>query len=97
MRILVTEQGKKEITSLSLSPINTRSLINKLETESVDYIQADNSQGFYQDNLMNSVYKCIHLDSISDALYKIEYYYSNMLGEEQKIIDLYKEEYSKNI
>lgn len=76
---------------------NCHSLINKLEIDSVDYIQADNSQGFYQDNLMNSVYKCIHLDSISDALYKIEYFYNNMLGEEQKIIDLYKEEYSKKI
>ena len=40
MRILVTEQGKKEITSLSLSPINTRSLIN---TKSYRRINKTNS------------------------------------------------------
>ncbi|MBQ7587988.1 MAG: FkbM family methyltransferase [Lachnospiraceae bacterium] len=73
------------------------SIIEFLERSNIRYISADYVQWFYQNNLMYTVYRCIEVSSITDMVFKIDFYYRNMYGKDKEILDLYDEPLSKEI
>ena len=76
---------------------NNASVVEYLKGRNLNYIAADYDQSFYQDNLMNLVYKCNKYDSVRDVAGKINQYYSGVLGRDDEIIALYDEALSKDI
>lgn len=71
---------------------NSSKVVDYLETQKINYIEADYDCSFYQNNLMYKVFKCIEVSSISDMPGKIELYYSGVLDDEDYILSLYEEE-----
>lgn len=76
---------------------NNKGIIEKLKKRSLNYIDTDYDQSFYQDNLMNLVYKCIAPDTIRNMVERIKEYYSGVLGNDDEILSLYDEPLSKEI
>lgn len=76
---------------------NNQMIIRYLEDHNIKFIVADEDQWFYQNNLMYSVYHCIEASTISDMVYKIDFYYRKMKGLDDEILDLYNEPKSKKI
>lgn len=62
MRILVTEKGKKEITSLSLSPVNSRSLINNKSYRRINKTNSNNKNKNYQKNKLSNNFSTPYLN-----------------------------------
>ena len=62
MRILVTEKGKKEITSLSLSPVNSRSLINNKSYRRINKTNSNNKKNNFQKNKLNTYFSTPYLN-----------------------------------
>ena len=62
MRILVTEKGKKEITSLSLSPVNSRRLINNKSYRRINKTNSNNKNKNYQKNKLSNNFSTPYLN-----------------------------------
>ena len=62
MRILVTEKGKKEITSLSLSPVNSRRLINNKSYRRINKTNSNNKNKNYQKNKLSNNFSTSYLN-----------------------------------
>lgn len=76
---------------------NDSKLKNILSKKKLKYISTDYDQSFYQDNLMQLLYKCNEYDSVRDVEGKIKAYYSEYLDKEEEILSLYDDPLSKDI
>ena len=74
MRILVTEKGKKEITSLSLSPVNSRRLINNKSYRRINKTNSNNKNKNYQKNKLSNNFSTPYLNLTTIKTNKIPNY-----------------------